>query len=59
MNILCLGIGFFVGSIFGVLLLSLCVAAKMGNEKEMSMYKNFHLTESRQQGTDHGNIPQT
>ena len=59
MNILCLGIGFFVGSIFGVLLLSLCVAAKMGNEKEMSIFKNCHLTGSRQQGTGHGKIPQT
>ena len=35
MNILLfLSVGFFVGSIFGVLLLSLCVGAKMEVEKE-------------------------
>ena len=44
MNILWLAVGFFVGSIFGILLLSLCVASKMREEKEMSIYKIFNLT---------------
>ena len=59
MNILCLGVGVFVGTVFGVLLLSLCVAAKRGEEREMSVSKNFHFTESRQQDIGNGKIFQT
>ena len=59
MNILCLSVGFFVGTIFGVLLLSFCVAAKKGDERGMSLSKNCHFTESPQQDTGHGKIHQT
>lgn len=58
MNILYLGVGIFIGSIFSVLFLSLCVASKMA-ERKMSVSKNFHLTEYQQQGDVHGKISRT
>ena len=48
MNILCLGVGFFVGAIFAILILSLCAAAKRA-ERKMAVNRNFHLAEYREQ----------
>jgi len=52
-NILYLGVAFFVGVISGVLFLSLCIAAKTA-ERKIPVSKNFHLAECRRQDSGHG-----
>ena len=44
MNFLFLGLGLFIGLIFGVFFMSLCLSAKMGDNKTQTTDAN-HLTE--------------